>query len=150
MQKRKQCTSDMQLVNRCAIKVRFNEVDSLKIVWHGEYVKYMEDGRESFGLNYPGLGYLDIYNAGFTAPVVDIHISYKYPLVYGDTAIIETKYIYTPASKIIFEFGIYRESDNQLVAEGSSIQVFLDNQGELVLVNPDFYLNWQKKWLVKE
>lgn len=62
----------------------------------------------------------------------------------------ETKYIYTPAAKIIFEFRIYREFDNLLVAEGSSIQVFLDTQGELMLVNPDFYLNWQKKWLVKE
>ncbi|MEA5005747.1 MAG: acyl-CoA thioesterase [Rikenellaceae bacterium] len=149
MQKRKQSTSDIQLVNRCNVKVRFNEVDSLKIVWHGEYVKYMEDGRESFGLDYPGLRYMDIYEAGFTAPVVDLHISYKNPLIYGDTAIIETKYIYTPAAKIIFEFSIYRASDNQLVAEGSSIQVFLDKQGELMLVNPEFYLNWQRRWLVR-
>ena len=110
MQKRKQCSSDMQLVNRCTIKVRFNEVDSLKIVWHGEYVKYMEDGRESFGLDYPGLGYLDIYNSGFTAPVVDIHISYKYPLIYGDTAIIETKYIYIHLQQKLFLSSEFIES----------------------------------------
>jgi len=76
-----------------------------------------------------------------------LHISYKSPLVYGDSAIIETRYIYTQAAKIMFAFCIFRESDRQLAAEGSSIQVFLDSDGELVLVNPEFYINWQKRWL---
>jgi acyl-CoA thioester hydrolase len=145
--RKKTVTDSKELVCRSKIKVRFNEVDSLKIVWHGEYVKYMEDGREAFGLEYPGLGYLDIYNFGYTAPVVDLHISYKSPLVFGDSAIIETRYIYTQAAKIMFEFRIFRESDGQLAAEGSSVQVFLDSEGELVLINPEFYTNWQNKWL---
>ena len=31
------------------LKVRFNEVDSMAIVWHGNYVKYFEDARIAFG-----------------------------------------------------------------------------------------------------
>ena len=42
------------------LRVRFSEVDSMRVVWHGEYVRYFEDGREAFGEQYPGLGYLDI------------------------------------------------------------------------------------------
>lgn len=135
-----------ELVDKSRLKVRFSEVDSMRIVWHGEYIKYFEDGRESFGNHYTGIGYLDIYNSGYTAPVVDLHINYKLPLVYGDTAVVETKYIYSSAAKIMFEYRIYRESDGVVVAEGTSIQVFLDGQGELVLINPPFYLKWQQKW----
>ena len=28
----------------------------MEVVWHGEYVRYMEDGREAFGRQY-GIGY---------------------------------------------------------------------------------------------
>jgi len=51
------------------IRVRFCEVDSMGITWHGSYVKYLEDAREEFGRKY-GLGYLDIYGNGFYAPLV--------------------------------------------------------------------------------
>ena len=37
------------LVAEIEIAIRFNEVDALGIVWHGNYIKYFEDGREAFG-----------------------------------------------------------------------------------------------------
>lgn len=149
MRKKIAIETRMSLVHKNKIRVRFSEVDSMKIVWHGEYVKYFEDGRESFG-NHFGIGYLDIYNSGYTAPLVDLHISYKLPLVYGDTAIVETTYLYTPAAKIHFEYSIFRESDGELVASGYSIQVFLNSEGVLEWNNPGFFLNWQRKWKLTE
>lgn len=137
------------LVHRHRIEVRFSEVDSMNIVWHGNYIKFFEDGRESFGRHY-GIGYLDICAAGFTAPVVDLHCSYIQPLKYGDTAIIETKFINLPSAKVRFEYDIFRESDNVLVATGFSIQVFLDIEGNLEWNNPEFYLNWKRKWIKEE
>ena len=44
-------------------KVSFYEMDPMQVVWHGEYVRYLEDGREAFGRRYPGIGYLDFYNS---------------------------------------------------------------------------------------
>ena len=43
------------------IKVRFSEVDSMGILWHGHYIKYFEDGRESFGRSFE-FGYMNIYH----------------------------------------------------------------------------------------
>ena len=40
---------EKQLIAETEIGIRFNEVDALGIVWHGNYVKYFEDGREAFG-----------------------------------------------------------------------------------------------------
>lgn len=137
------------LINRTPIRVRFSEVDSMQIVWHGEYVRYFEDGREAFGREYGGLGYMEMYNSGYVVPLVKINLEFKYPLVCGDTAIVETRYINCEAAKIIFEYTIYRESDMQVVATGESTQVFLNRDNVLELVNPEFYIQWKKKWGVE-
>ncbi|WP_047447393.1 acyl-CoA thioesterase [Alistipes sp. ZOR0009] len=137
------------LINRTPFRVRFSEVDSMQIVWHGEYVRYFEDGREAFGRQYGGLGYMEMYNSGYVVPLVKISLEFKYPLVCGDTAIVETRYINCEAAKILFEYTIYRESDMQVVATGESTQVFLNRDNVLELVNPEFYIQWKKKWGVE-
>ena len=46
------------------LKIRFSEVDSMNIVWHGSYMMYFEDAREAFGREY-GIAYLDIFGNGY-------------------------------------------------------------------------------------
>ncbi|MEF9986820.1 MAG: acyl-CoA thioesterase [Bacteroidales bacterium] len=147
MERRKK--NKASLVNRTTIRVRFSEVDSMHIVWHGEYVRYFEDGREAFGREFSGLNYMEIYNSGFVAPLVKLSLDFKLPLRCGETAIVETSYINCEAAKILFEYTIFRERDMQVVATGESIQVFLNSDGVLELVNPKFYLDWKKRWNVK-
>lgn len=144
---RKIGNNEPALVTTTRTTVRFSEVDSMQVVWHGEYVRYFEDGREAFGREYPGLGYLDFYANGYTAPIVDLQLQYLSPLTVNDVAIIETRYIETVAAKLCFEYIIRKESDGALVARGSSIQVFVDKEGEMALNNPSFYEEWKKQWL---
>ena len=59
------------LAVRTAIKIRFGEVDSMGIVWHGNYFKYFEDGREAFGDKY-GINYMDFYRNGTMIPLVKV------------------------------------------------------------------------------
>ncbi len=125
-------------------EVRFSEVDSMNIVWHGSYALYFEDAREEFGKKY-GLGYLDIFGNGYYAPLVDLRFSYKKPLIYGRKARIDIYFHNTEAAKIIFNYEIFDLEDGSLVASGSSIQVFLDKQYQLVWTNPDFYTEWKRK-----
>lgn len=145
MVKRKE--SFAKLINRTFIRVRFNEVDSMSIVWHGEYVKYFEDGREAFGREFDGIGYMDIANSGYFAPMVELNLKYKKPLKINDTAIVETRFIDSPAAKICFEYKIIRESDNQVVATGNSVQVFTSGNGDLELLPPPFFIKWKDKWI---
>ena len=147
---RKIGSNEPSLITTTRTTVRFSEVDSMQVVWHGEYVRYFEDGREAFGREYPGLGYLDFYANGYTAPIVDLQLQYLSPLTVNDVAIIETRYIETVAAKLCFEYIIRKESDGALVARGSSIQVFLDANGEMALNNPPFYEEWKNRWLKRE
>ena len=137
------------LTSQTTITVRFSEVDSMRIVWHGVYVKYLEDGRESFGREYGGIGYMDIYESGYGAPIVNLQLDYKKSLRCNERAIIETRYVNTDAAKICFDYVIRRESDGEIVATGSSTQVFLDARGELLLVSPEFYIKWKEQWITK-
>jgi acyl-CoA thioester hydrolase len=135
----------MELVDRKEICVRFSEVDSMRIVWHGNYLKYFEDGRESFGERY-NIGYMDVYKHNVMIPLVKISCEFKRPLVYGDIAIIETRYLNSEAAKIVFEYTVFRKSDNEIMATGTSTQVFLTPEGELLLVSPDFFTGWKRNW----
>jgi acyl-CoA thioester hydrolase len=134
-----------QLKSTVEFAVRFSEVDSMQIVWHGHYVKYMEEGREDFGRKF-GINYMLIKDQGYMAPVVKISCDYKKTLSYDDTVIVETRYVDSPAAKITYSFRIFRGSDKELVATGESIQVFLDMNRELVLTIPPFFAEWKKKW----
>lgn len=133
------------LTDRTTIKVRFSEIDSMQIVWHGEYVRYFEDGRESFGKHF-GLGYMDMYGEGYMVPIVELDCQFKHPLSFGEEVIVETRYIPCEAAKIKFEYVLYRTTDNNIVATGSTTQVFLNTNKELELTTPAFYQEWKKKW----
>ena len=125
--------------------IKFSDVDSMAVVWHGHYVRFFEDGREAWGKKY-GLTYLDVYNHNFFTPIVSMHCEHLNPLEYGDTAIIETTFIDTPAAKLFFDYKIYRKRDGVLSASGETTQVFLDQNRELFIATPSFYEDWKKKW----
>lgn len=134
-----------KLSNRTEVLVRFNEADPLGIVWHGHYIRYFEDGREAFG-NTHGLGYLDVYKQGFVIPIVSVHCEFKRSLRYGDRVIVETKYIPCEAAKMKFSYRLFNAVTGELVATGSSVQVFLDKKESLLqLSNPPFFEEWKKK-----
>lgn len=126
-------------------KIRFNETDPLGIVWHGHYITYLEDGRESFGKKYAGISYQDILNAGVYAPIVKCTCDYKKSLKFGDTGFVETRFINNPAAKMIFHYTIRNQHD-EIIATAETIQVFTDFNGELLLLNPSFFEKWKEKW----
>lgn len=124
-------------------RVRFSEVDSMNIVWHGSYPLYFEDAREAFGRKF-GLEYFYMFEQGYYAPLVELHFDYKKPLKYKDQARIEIEFRNTDAAKIIFDYKIYAIPDNAIIATGYSVQVFLDENYELVWNTPEFFEKWKK------
>jgi acyl-CoA thioester hydrolase len=126
------------------VRVRFVETDPLGIVWHGNYIQYFEDGRESFGRKH-GISYLDQKEHGYATPIVKSSTDHKHPLRYGDVATIKTIYVDNPAAKMIFRYEIYNQK-NQLVCKGETVQVFVDKigEGDLSLTIPEFFMEWKK------
>ena len=130
-------------------EVRFSEVDSMNVVWHGSYSLYFEDAREAFGRNY-GLEYMNFFEHGYFAPLVELTFHYKKPIKYGMTPRIDIIYRPTEAAKIVFDYEIYNSEDESLIATGHSVQVFMDLDYQLVWDNPPFYQEWKKKVLSED
>lgn len=141
--RRRPFSEETGLKETVTIPVRFSEVDSLGIVWHGHYILYFEQGREAFGKAH-NIDYLTVQKSGFTTPIVQSTCEHKLPLRYGDHARVVTSYVDTPAAKMIFRFQIYNDAD-QLVCQGETVQVFLDRDNNLVLGIPEFMLSWKRK-----
>ena len=89
---------------------------------------------------------MSIYREGYVVRIVDLSCQCKQSLSFGEEAFVETRYIHSDAAKILFEYTIYRASDQNIVATGTTTQVFLHTNRELELVNPAFYIEWKKKW----
>ncbi len=127
--------------------IRFSEVDSMNVVWHGAYPLYFEDAREEFGRKYK-LEYLRIADFGFFAPLVDLQFHYRKPLTYGMKPRIDIIYRPTESAKIVFDYEIYDTATGDLMATGTSVQVFMDMDYQLVWSTPEFYKEWKKMWNV--
>ena len=123
--------------------IRFSEVDSMGVVWHGAYAVYFEDAREAFGEKY-GLGYMDYFNNQCFAPLVELNIQYRHPLRYEMNPTVHITYRPTEAAKVVFDYEI-RDDEGTVYATAHSVQVFMDTNYNLLWDNPEFYNKWKIK-----
>ena len=66
------------------IQVPFFDVDPMRIVWHGNYVKYLEVARCAF-LDSIGYSYDEMGRRGFSWPIVKMDLKYIRPARFGQT-----------------------------------------------------------------
>ena len=125
--------------------IRFSEVDSMNVVWHGSYALYLEDAREAFGAKY-GLDYMNYFHHHCYAPIVEETIRYHKPLRYGSKPRIDIIYRPTDAAKIVFDYEIHDSESELLIATGHTVQVFMDLNYQLMWYAPPFFEEWKKRW----
>jgi acyl-CoA thioester hydrolase len=139
-------TKRSQLFAFTEIPIRFSEVDSMNIVWHGNYVKYIEDGREDFGKKH-GISYQQVKDFGFAIPIVNLEISYKKSLYHGDSVLVKTTYVPNESAKLIFNYELSDSKTSKIICTATTTQVFLDADNNMQLFAPLFYQKWKSKWL---
>ena len=71
------------------IEVRYAETDQMGVVYHANYLVWMEIGRTKIiqDLGYP---YAGLEAEGSVSPVIDLSIQYKSSMKYGQKAIVRT------------------------------------------------------------
>jgi acyl-CoA thioester hydrolase len=125
-------------------RVRFEEVDSLGIVWHGHYSSYFDDARTTLGDAY-SMGYLDFLDNRVVTPIRKLHIDYLKPLSYPETASIEALLHFSEAARIDYEV-IVRGGEGDIRATGYSVQMILDEERRPLIVPPPFLVAVREKW----
>ncbi|MDR2735165.1 MAG: acyl-CoA thioesterase [Spirochaetota bacterium] len=132
------------LRNAITRKVRFDELDPLSIMWHGNYASFFEEARVALGERY-GIGYMDFIANNIIIPIKKFHVDYLAPLVFGETYTIWALLHYNPAARLDFEYQIFSK-DGALMTTGCTIQMMLDTQKNILLAKPPFLEEFCQKW----
>ncbi|WIL40028.1 thioesterase family protein [Kurthia sp. YJT4] len=71
------------------IEIRYAETDQMGVVYHANYVIWLEMGRTQL-IKDLGFSVTELEDAGYVSPVMNVNISYKAALRYGKPAKIRT------------------------------------------------------------
>ncbi len=117
-----------------SLKVRFYEVDSYGVAWHGYYVAWFEVARNEFASRF-GLDPTQLRQLGLMAPVVELRCNFKLPARYDDVITIEVDMERCETAKLIFHYTAKRGQD--VLATGSTTHVLTDLRGVMLYHAPD-------------
>lgn len=122
------------------IKVPFHDVDSMSIVWHGNYTKYFAAARCAL-LDELDYNYLQMAESGYSWPVIDLHIKYVKPAVFNQCILVEAKLLeYETRLKI--GYLIKDAESGTRLTKGSTTQVAVDmSNNEMRLYSPQILLD---------
>lgn len=76
-------------VSETTVTVRYAETDQMGVVYHANYIIWMEVGRTAL-IRELGFDYAAMEREGIIAPVLNVNASYLQPVRYGETATIRT------------------------------------------------------------
>ncbi len=124
--------------------VRFEEVDSMGIVWHGCYPSYFEDARVALGHRY-GISYSDFIREQVPVPVRQMRIDYFYPLRFEEEIEITAILVWSDAARINVEYEICN-ARGQLACTGCTVQMMLDRDLNVLLAPPPFFAAFLQRW----
>jgi acyl-CoA thioester hydrolase len=118
-----------------AFEVRFPEVDSYGVVWHGHYVQYFEVARNALCAAF-GLTPADALAHGYKVPITKVSMDLKRPARLDDRLAVTTRLAPPEIAKLAMSYEIRRETTGELLASGATEQVILDPSGQLLLTFP--------------
>jgi len=111
--------------NETEQRVYYADTDHGQVVYYANYLKWFEIGRTELLRDY-GFNYADYENQNLIAPVVEVKCNYKEPAKYNDIITIKTTIVNIGNSSIKFDYKIIRKKDNEVLAEGYTVNVFVN------------------------
>ena len=120
------------------VLVPFFDVDSMNIVWHGHYIKYLEVARCAL-LDHIGHNYTQMLESGYGWPVIDIQLRYVRGAVFGQRLIVRASLVEWE-NRLKINYLISDATTGERMTRASSIQVAvaIENR-EMQLVSPKVF-----------
>lgn len=117
------------------IKVPFQDVDVMGIVWHGNYLRYFEEARAAM-LDKIDYGYLKMKQSGYFWPVVDVRVKFIKPLHLQQLILVKARLVeYECQLKI--EYEIIDSGTGTKTTKGYTTQVAVNMaSNEMCLTSP--------------
>ena len=101
------------------LRVRYGETDQMGVVYHANYLVYMEEGRTRL-MDSLGCSYAQIERQGWGLVVRKVALRYRAPARYDEELRVRTRVERLGAASVTFAYEVDRPADATLVAEGST------------------------------
>lgn len=115
--------------------VQFFDLDPMEIVWHGNYVKYLEVARCAL-LDSIGYNYTQMKESGYAWPVIDMNLRYIGPAVFGQRLKLRAE-IVEYENRLKIDYLITDAASGKRLNRASTTQVAVEiKTGEMCFVSP--------------
>lgn len=119
------------MTHRTTCRVIYGDTDRMGQAYYGNYFRWFEIGRTEM-FRALGLPYGEIENRGFFLPVSECRAKFSAAARYDDVLVIETTVDAAVKGGIKFDYRIWREDGQTLLAEGFTKHAFVDRAGRVV------------------
>jgi len=120
------------------VRVRYAETDRMGVVYHANYLVWMECGRVELCRG-RGIRYRDMEEDGVALAVAGISCRYRAPARYDDEIVIRTAIASARRKVVRFEYEIRSEETGQLLATGETVHVFVNREMKPVRLPEKYY-----------
>lgn len=132
------------LVSTKEIEVRYAETDQMGVVYHANYLVWMEVGRTTL-IQDLGFNYAEMEKDGVISPVMDIQISYKKPLRYGEKATVKTWIDEYDGLRVIYGYEILT-MDGEIAVTATSKHVCVKKENFRPIIIRKLYPDWHNAY----
>nr|WP_310047918.1 acyl-CoA thioesterase [Luteibacter sp. 3190] len=124
---------------RVDITVPFFDVDSMDVVWHGHYVKYLEIARCAL-LDELGHNYTRMKETGYVWPIIDIQLRYARAARFGQVLAVRAELVEWE-NRLKIHYTVSDAASGERLTRASTIQVAVRvADGEMQLVSPGVFI----------
>ncbi len=117
------------------VTVPFFDVDSINVVWHGHYVKYLEIARCAL-LDRLGHNYSDMRDSGYVWPIVDLQLRYVQGARFGQRLRVRAD-LAEWQNRLKIHYLISDAVTGERLTRGSTVQVAVNlADGVMQMVSP--------------
>ena len=109
-------------------RIYYYETDQMGVVYHSNYLKWLEIARTEYLRNY--ISYKSLEEMGIIMPVKNLSIDYINSVKYDDVIDIRIEIRELTSVKIIFEYTIF-DQEGVLKAKASTTNVFTNKNGKI-------------------
>jgi acyl-CoA thioester hydrolase len=117
------------------VEVPFHDVDLAGVVWHGHYMKYLENARWAV-MDRIGFGLDAMLGSGFIWPIVGLEVKYIRAARYGERLRVQASIVEWDA-KLVLNYLVLDAKDGARIGRAQTTQVAVERKtGTLQLVSP--------------
>ncbi len=98
------------------IRVYYEDTDAAGVVYHSNYLNYMERGRTEY-LRERGCSVAELASGGAVFPVVRMEIEFKSPARHDDLLLVTTSPVKVGGSSFQLRQQVLRESDSKVLVD---------------------------------